>query len=67
MLDWIPGHAAFLISMVKKGDDGRTSFERLPNRKCRRPAAAFGEKVHLRPVIAGRKKNGLEPNTKVGN
>ena len=32
MSAWVPTHAAFLISMFRKGDDGRTAYERLTNR-----------------------------------
>merc|ERR1712026_83279 len=45
IMQWAIKWAANLISNYQVGEDGKTAFERIKERKCRSPLAMFGERV----------------------
>eukprot|EP00971_Amphidinium_carterae_P353001 6492793-Amphidinium_carterae.1 len=52
LVSWIPTHAAFLLSRVPVGPDGRTPYERWTGgRKWKRPVAILGESVMWKPIF----------------
>ena len=51
VLQWIPHFAGQLLTIVQKGPDGKTAWERETGRKWRRPLLQFGEKVMLREAV----------------
>ena len=51
LLAWLVGHAAFLLSRIPIGKDGRTAVERWTGRTYRREIAIFGEHVLWKTVL----------------
>ena len=50
IVDWIPSHAAWLITHERVGPDGFTAIQRLTGRPCKQQLAEFGEQVWAKPL-----------------
>ena len=57
IIPWLIRHAAMLINIGQRGDDGRTAWERVKGRKLNRDVPEFGERVmYLKPSSLGKDK-----------
>ena len=65
IVEWAIEHAAWLITHLRVGRDGRTASERVSGRQCVQPIVEFGEQVWAKPlrISAGkeREKANLQP------
>ena len=50
MLMWLPRHAAFLISRLRLGKDGKSAYSRQCGKTWRWPTIMFGERIMFRNV-----------------
>lgn len=48
VITWMVEHASELISAFQRGPDGKTPFERIRGKPCRRTLTEFADKVHYR-------------------
>ena len=65
ILQWLVRWAAMLYSRFKRGEDGKTAYERQRGCKCIQEVVPFGEKVHYRK-LEGENKNKLESQWEAG-
>ena len=45
LIPWMVRHAAMLVNIGQRGDDGRTAWERVKGRRFNREAPEFGERI----------------------
>eukprot|EP00973_Karenia_brevis_P046965 6516069-Karenia_brevis.AAC.1 len=50
IMSWISRHAAYLMSRLKIGTDGKTAYTRRTGRIWNRPLILFGERCFFRPI-----------------
>ena len=60
IVQWIPPHAAWLISHERVGPDGLTAVQRLTGRPCRQQLAEFGEQVWAKPLRRTKDKGSVQ-------
>ena len=57
LIPWLIRHAAMLMNIGQRGDDGRTASERVKGRTFNREVPEFGESVlYLKPSSLGKDK-----------
>ena len=57
VVPWMIRHAAMLLNIGQRGDDGRTAWERVKGRRFNREVPEFGERVmYLKPDSLGKDK-----------
>ena len=57
IIPWMIRHAAMLVNIGQRGEDGRTAWERVRGRKFNREAPEFGERaMHLKRASLGKDK-----------
>ena len=57
VVPWMIRHAAMLLNIGQRGDDGRTAWERVKGRRFNREIPEFGERVmYLKPDSLGKDK-----------
>eukprot|EP00973_Karenia_brevis_P045940 6361855-Karenia_brevis.AAC.1 len=62
LLPWIVEYAGEIVTRCRKGDDGRTAYERLRGKAPSCRMMPVGEKVLFMPLKDSRdRKNNLEP------
>ena len=61
LLAWLIPFASLTITRYSVGSDGRTAYERVKGRSCRRPMACFGESIHFKPLKPARIGDKSEP------
>ena len=56
IMQWLVRWAAMLHSRFRKGNDGKTAYQRQKGRKCMTEVVPFGEKVHYRKLDDSERK-----------
>ena len=57
LIPWMVRHAAMLVNIGQRGDDGRTAWERVKGRRFNRDVPEFGERImYLKPNSLGKDK-----------
>ena len=60
LVQWLPRHAATVVSRYRVGEDGFTAEQRRSGKRWRQPAIPFGSKVLVRLPALDAKKRDLE-------
>ena len=50
IMSWLVEHAAFVVSYIQTGADGKTPYERHKGKKANFSLCAFGEQIHYMPL-----------------
>ena len=58
IMQWVPEHAAWLISNFRVGRDGRTAVQRITGRRNQVQLCEFGEQVWVKPMRAQGRREG---------
>ena len=54
---WLVEHAAVILSRCRRGNDGRTSFERIHGKAPTQQMLPVGEEIWFRPLTASERSN----------
>ena len=66
IIPWMVRHAAMLVNIGQRGEDGRSAWERVKGRRFNREIPEFGERVmYLKPASVGKDK--LDSRWEVGH
>ena len=50
IMSWLVEHAAFIVSYLQTGTDGKTPYERHKGKRANLSLCAFGEQIHYMPL-----------------